>query len=290
MVTGISTPDGPAGPAGWRPACPDRYAFAAAAPAAVGRCAPKDWKNAVANQNRRPSSTQTARKGSQSRRSQSTAGSGRSPATSAKTRAQPGPVPAKTGTASNKAATPALADSGWTPRWLRRTTLVLSVLGVGLSTYLTITHLNGGHGLVCSNKGLVNCEAVTTSPESEVFGIFPVAELGLAFYLFMTVINLPWAWRPDWRWLPVRGPRAEARRQALSLAAWRIRLGSVIVGVLFILYLVYTELITLRTICLWCTYVHITTFVLFVFLIAQAAFWGSPAKATADSRAGRSVR
>jgi uncharacterized membrane protein len=244
----------------------------------------------VANQNRRPSSTQTVRNGSQSRRSQSTASSARTSASSAKPRPQAGPAAARTRTANGKAAAPASAGNAWTPRWLRWTTLVLSLIGVGLSTYLTITHLNGGRGLVCSNKGLVNCEAVTTSPESKLFGIFPVAELGLAFYFFMAIINLPWAWQPEWRWLPARSPRAEALRQALPLAAWRIRLGAAIVGVLFILYLVYTELITLRTICLWCTYVHITTFVLFIILIAQAAFWGSPAKATADSKAGRSVR
>jgi uncharacterized membrane protein len=245
----------------------------------------------MANQNRRPSSTQTARNGSQSRRSQSTASSARTAATSAKPRSQAGPAAAKTRTASGQAASaPVPADQAWTPRWLRWTALALSLIGVGLSIYLTISHLNGGRGLICSNKGLVNCEAVTTSPESKLFGIFPVAELGLAFYFFMAVINLPWAWRPEWRWLPLHGPRAEARQRALSVAAWRIRLGAVILGVLFILYLVYTELITLRTICLWCTYVHITTFVLFVILIAQAAFWGSPAKATADSRAGRSPR
>ncbi|MGH3302140.1 MAG: vitamin K epoxide reductase family protein [Streptosporangiaceae bacterium] len=182
------------------------------------------------------------------------------------------------------------ARTGWTPRWLRITTLALSLLGLGLSIYLTIAHLAGAAILPCSNKGLVNCEAVTTSPESKLFGIFPVAELGLAFYVFMTVINLPWAWRPEWRWLPARGPLAAARRQALPLAAWRIRLGAMIVGVLFILYLVYTELITLREICVWCTYVHITTFLLFVVVMAQATFWGSPSKATADSTARRPVR
>jgi uncharacterized membrane protein len=187
-------------------------------------------------------------------------------------------------------ASPVPVTSRWTPRWLALTTLALSLIGIGLSIYLTVAHLAGAGVLLCSNKGLVNCEAVTTSPESKLFGIFPVAELGLAFYFFMAIINLPWAWQPEWRWLPARSPRAQALRQALPLAAWRIRLGAAIVGVLFILYLVYTELITLRTICLWCTYVHITTFVLFVILIAQAAFWGSPAKATADSKAGRSVR
>lgn len=250
----------------------------------------------MANQNRRPSNTQTARNGSGARRGQS-AGSARNSAANSRPRPQAGPGAAGgPGAAKNRApsgraaAAPAPAPTEWTPRWLRITTLALSVLGLGLSIYLTIAHLAGAGILVCSNKGLINCEAVTTSPESKLFGIFPVAELGLAFYVVMTIMNLPWAWRPEWRWLPARGRLAEARLHALPLAVWRIRLGSMIIGVLFILYLIYTELITLRTICLWCTYVHITTFVLFVILVAQATFWGSPPKATADKITGRTVR
>jgi uncharacterized membrane protein len=170
--------------------------------------------------------------------------------------------------------------STWTPAWIRWATLALSLIGLGLSIYLTVAHLAGAHVLACSNKGTVNCELVTPSPESEVFGIFPVAELGLAFYVGMTFLNLPWAWRPVWTWLPKRGPLSKPQvPQRLPVLAWQLRLASVIVGVLFILYLVYTELITLRAICLWCTYVHITTFLLFAALLTQATFWGSPAKA-----------
>ncbi len=253
----------------------------------------EDWKNSVANQNRRPSGTQTARKGSQSRgRGQAAASSARNSGGGSRPR-QPqtsSRPPAKGKPAASRPAAVVPASTRWTPPWLRWTTLGLSLIGLGLSIYLTIAHLAGAHVLLCSNSGLVNCAAVTTSAESELFGIFPVAELGLAFYLFMTVINVPWAWRPEWRWLPVRGPRAEARRRALAQAAWRLRLGAGIVGVLFILYLIYTELITLRAICLWCTFVHITTFILFVVLVAQATFWGSPAKAAADSTTGRAVR
>ncbi len=246
----------------------------------------------MANQNRRPSATQTARKGSQSRgRGQATASSARNSGGGSRSRPQQtaSRPPAKGKPATARPAAAAPASTAWTPPWLRWTTLGLSVLGLGLSIYLTIAHLAGAGILLCSNHGLVDCAAVTTSAESELFGIFPVAELGLAFYLFMVVMNLPWVWRPEWRWLPVRGPRASARRRALPVAAWRLRLAAVILGVLFILYLIYTELITLRTICLWCTYVHITTFVLFVILVAQATFWGSPAKAAADSTTGRAV-
>jgi uncharacterized membrane protein len=172
------------------------------------------------------------------------------------------------------------ARGPWTPGWIPIAALLLSLVGLGLGIYLTIAHLVGTHLLACPNTGFIDCAAVTTSPESKVFGVFPVAELGLGFFFAMTVLNLPWAWRPTWSWLPRRltagRPGVESR---LPVLAWRMRLAGIVVGIGFVLYLIYTELITLRQICLFCTYTHITTFLLFVLLIVQGAFWGSPAKA-----------
>jgi len=92
-----------------------------------------------------------------------------------------------------------------------------------------------------------------------VFGIFPVAVLGLAFYVFMAAATSPWAWRSGWpaiRWT---------------------RLGSAVAGMVFVLYLVYTELITLNAICLWCTSVHVITFLLFALIVfGAAAGYGTP--------------
>jgi uncharacterized membrane protein len=138
-------------------------------------------------------------------------------------------------------------------------TLILSLYGFGASIYLTLAHYDTHIGLACSDKGLINCEEVTTSPESIVFGIFPVAVLGLAFYVFMVAVNSPWGWRLSWpvvRWL---------------------RLGSVIVGMAFVLYLIYAEVDEIHAICLWCTSVHIATFLMFALLIFHAAFnWERP--------------
>jgi uncharacterized membrane protein len=139
------------------------------------------------------------------------------------------------------------------PLWLQLTTWVLSFAGLGVSTYLTITHYDTAVTLVCSDKGVVNCGLVTSSPESMVFGIFPVAVLGLAFFVFMVVATSPWAWRAKY-----------------PQVAW-VRLASVIVGIGFVLYLVYTELFTLDHICLWCTSVHVLTFLLFVLILISAA-------------------
>jgi uncharacterized membrane protein len=50
------------------------------------------------------------------------------------------------------------------------------------------------------------------------------------------------------------------------------RVGSMIVGIIFVLYLVYTEVFTLHgVICLYCTYVHIITFFLFGLTMFAAA-------------------
>jgi uncharacterized membrane protein len=146
-------------------------------------------------------------------------------------------------------------------------TFILSLYGLGASIYLTIAHYDTHVRLACSDKGIVNCAEVTTSPESIVFGIFPVAVLGLAFYVFMVVVNSPWGWR-------------------LNLPAVRwARFGSVIVGMCFVLYLIYAELDEIHAICLWCTSVHIATFLIFALLVFYTTFtWGQPSEPNSASR------
>ena len=148
------------------------------------------------------------------------------------------------------------------PLWFQLTTWILSLAGLGVSIYLTIAHYNTALTLACPATSTINCEKVTTSPESIVFGI-PVAVLGLAFYVFLAVVNSPWAWRVTWP--PLR---------------WA-RVGSVVVGILFVLYLVYAELFSIGAICLWCTSVHVITFALFVLIMFSAAAGYGTAKATA---------
>lgn len=151
---------------------------------------------------------------------------------------------------------------GTAPAWLQLTTWVLSLAGLGVSVYLTVAHYSSSSILACSDNGLVNCAAVTTSSESMVFGVFPVAVLGLAFYVFMAAVTSPWAWRATWP--PI---------------SWA-RFGSVIVGMLFVLYLIYTELFTLDAICLWCTSVHVITFLLFGLIVFSAAAGYGTTRAT----------
>jgi uncharacterized membrane protein len=139
--------------------------------------------------------------------------------------------------------------------WLQLATFALALAGLGVSVYLTIAHFTESTLAGCSESGLVNCTKVTTSAQSYAFGI-PVAVLGLAFYLFAAAIMSPWAWR--------------AARREIHL----LRIASLVVGIGFVLYLLYAELFIIGSICLYCTSVHVITFVLFVLTVFAAAAWG----------------
>ncbi|HJY71365.1 MAG TPA: vitamin K epoxide reductase family protein [Streptosporangiaceae bacterium] len=145
------------------------------------------------------------------------------------------------------------------PLWFQLTTWVLSLAGLGVSIYLTIAHFTDKPLAGCAESGAINCTKVTTSPQSYVFGI-PVAVLGLAFFVAAVALMSPWAWRL-------------ARREVAL-----IRLASLVVGVGFVIYLLYAELFIVGAICLYCTSVHVITFLLFVLTAFAAAAWGLPGR------------
>lgn len=131
------------------------------------------------------------------------------------------------------------------PRWLAPLALLIIVLGLAVSTYLTVAHYTEPKILACPDTGVINCAKVTTSSYSELLGI-PMAVLGLAFFVGMLPLNLPIAWRSH------------------NPLIRRLRLAGTATGVLMVFYLVYTELFRLDAICLYCTAVHALTIILFI--------------------------
>ncbi|HMD95400.1 MAG TPA: vitamin K epoxide reductase family protein [Trebonia sp.] len=142
------------------------------------------------------------------------------------------------------------------PLWLQIVSLVLALCGLGISIYETWAHYNGSRLFACSGTGTFNCSAVITSPQSMVFGVIPVAILGLVFYVFVVAIMTPWAWR--------------IQRREVGL----LRLGSMIAGMGFVMYLIYAELYQIGDVCEYCSGVHIITFLLFCITVVSAAIWG----------------
>lgn len=137
------------------------------------------------------------------------------------------------------------------PRWAVYISWILSLIGLGLASYLTYEHYAVKVFQGCSLGGIFDCEKVTTSAESHVLGV-PVAVLGLGNFLIFSVINSPWAWRVRSYWLHVA-------RLILSVG-----------GMIFVLWLLYAELLVIDNICIYCTGVHIVTFALFVILVRVA--------------------
>jgi len=148
------------------------------------------------------------------------------------------------------------------PAWLQVVTFVLAIVGLAISAYETYAHYNGNHlaGCPTGGGGTFNCSAVITSSQSMVFGVVPVAILGLAFYLAAVPLFSPWLWQVRLRWLN------------------QLRLAAAITGMGFVVYLIYAELYQIRDICEYCTGVHAVTFLLFAITVFSAAIWGLGAK------------
>lgn len=130
---------------------------------------------------------------------------------------------------------------GASPRAAWLVGAIAVVVGLATSVYLTVEHYSTKKSFACPENATINCLKVTTSKWSVIAGV-PVAVLGLAFFVVMTVLVLV--------------PRQDAPLRLL-------RLVGASAGILMVIYLVYVELFEVDAICLYCTLVHACTLVLF---------------------------
>jgi uncharacterized membrane protein len=121
---------------------------------------------------------------------------------------------------------------------LRRVMLVLSVIGLGVATYLTIIHYAGINPACTAGQ---SCVKVQTSQWSKLAGV-PVALLGLIGYIGITASLLV----PD---------REESRLATLGLT---------LIGCAFSGYLTYRELFSIHAICEWCASSAVILTILFI--------------------------
>src|SRR5271163_4565616 len=77
-------------------------------------------------------------------------------------------------------------------RWQPVATLLLSIVGLAGSIYLTISHFDTHIALTCPDLG--SCNRILTSNTSHFLGI-PVPVLGLLYFVPMMLLCLPMAWR-----------------------------------------------------------------------------------------------
>ena len=112
-------------------------------------------------------------------------------------------------------------------RTLRITLIALTLIGVGVATYLTYIHYAGIKPLCGRNGG--GCEIVQTSEYSKLAGV-PVALIGLIGYVAILAALL--------------APESESSRLAAVVLT--------VMGFGFSAYLTYRELFSIHNICEWC--------------------------------------
>jgi uncharacterized membrane protein len=142
--------------------------------------------------------------------------------------------------------------------------VAMAVLGFGISVYLTTVHYTK-LPLVCNTTGIINCASVTTSAYSVVPGTtIPITIPGMLWFVVsgaLAVVGL----------VALERGVAEPERLRLAQVVW----GGL--GLAFVLYLVYAEIVKLHQICEWCTVVHVLT--LLTFLVALYRLQRAPVDA-----------
>ena len=123
-------------------------------------------------------------------------------------------------------------------------TFALSVIGLGISGYLTYTHYDES-ALVCTAGG--GCHTVQQS-EYATIGPIPIALLGVGMFLVLMGLAL------------VRMMRWElVSADVATMAAWGLTLSALF----YYAYLVYVELFVLEAICQWCVGTTVITVAIF---------------------------
>jgi len=118
---------------------------------------------------------------------------------------------------------------------LRLVAVVAGLAGVVVSAYLTVLHFQG---VVpgCPTTGPINCDAVLSSRYAVLGGTsVPTSALGIVWFGVGAAL-----WIAGWR---------------RAIYAWT---GA---GLAFVIVLLFTEIVLLGAICLWCTAAHVLVLV-----------------------------
>jgi len=133
-------------------------------------------------------------------------------------------------------------------KWFYRISIVLAVLGMLVSIYMTIYKLTSNNNM-CLGSG--DCASVNASVYSEVSSI-PVAVVGVGGYLTITALLL-----------------LENRFGFLKTNGTMVVFGLALVGFLFTLYLIYVEIALIHALCPFCVTSQVTMTILFILSIIR---------------------
>lgn len=142
------------------------------------------------------------------------------------------------------------ANTVWSRFTLWHLSLLLVVIGIGVSGYISYVKLTEEQ-MVCVENGPFQCDVVQNSAYAELFGI-PIAYLGLATYLVIGVLLL-----------------VQDRVEFLRANGILLSFGIVLFAFVYSMYLVYVQGVILEAWCQWCLVHEANITVLFVVTIAR---------------------
>jgi uncharacterized membrane protein len=133
-------------------------------------------------------------------------------------------------------------------KWLYRSMIVLVIIGLAVSVYMTIYKYTGNDGM-CLGSG--DCSTVNASRFSEVNGI-PVAVFGIAGYAAILIVLF-----------------YENKNQFFRKNSTLMVFGMSLTGFLFTIWLVYVELELLKAICPFCVTSQVAMTIIFIIAVVR---------------------
>lgn len=127
--------------------------------------------------------------------------------------------------------------------------VIITVIGLAVSIYMTIFKLTGNETMCVGNGG---CATVNASPYAEIQGI-PVAAVGVGGYLALLAVLV----------LELKGGRFFKKNATL------LTFGLALTGFLFTLYLIYLEIFVIKALCPFCVTSQIAMTVLFILAVIR---------------------
>ena len=133
-------------------------------------------------------------------------------------------------------------------KWLYRASMVLVVIGLLVSVYMTVYKLTENNAM-CLGSG--DCSTVNASKYSEIYGI-PVGAVGVLGYAAILVLHL-----------------FENRNKFLRQNGLLFIFGLALTGFLFTVYLIYVEFAILKAICPFCLTSQISMTIIFIISVIR---------------------
>lgn len=133
-------------------------------------------------------------------------------------------------------------------KWFYRTSIILAVLGLLDSIYMTIFKLTNNANMCVGSHA---CETVNSSPYAEIHGI-PVAVIGIVGYLSIAVALL-----------------LESRSSFFQENGTMLIFGLALIGFLFTLYLIYVETALIHAFCPFCITSQVVMTTLFILSVIR---------------------